>query len=241
MKQVTLIAFPFAGGNSRCYQELAQALPSNITFVTHELPGHGLRMREPLQGRMHAVVDDVVERLGGRFAHPYALFGHSFGAAVARDLASRLRELGREAPLGLFVSGRRAPRSHEVGTPLHQLSHVAFRAKLAKHGGTPAVVLQNAELMAMFERILRADLEALETARAETAGPPLAVPIRVFLGSDDDVSEEQGQAWQLETSRPLLVSRFDGGHFFIKEHARRIAQEIVDDLRVAHDQGLQGG
>jgi medium-chain acyl-[acyl-carrier-protein] hydrolase len=238
MKKVSLIAFPFAGGNSRCYHELAQALPADLTLVTHELPGHGLRMKEPLQRRMPSLVNDVLERLGAHFQHPYALYGHSFGAALALEVTLRLREGGREAPLGLFVSGRRAPKSREVGTPIYQLPSAAFHTRLARYGGTPAVVLQNAELMAMFERILRADLEALETPRDEAAALPLAVPIRVMLGRDDDVTEEQGQAWQLETTRPLLISRFDGGHFFIKEHARGVVAAIADDIRVALDDGL---
>jgi medium-chain acyl-[acyl-carrier-protein] hydrolase len=233
MKNVQLIAFPFAGGNSRCYQALAQALPKNLTLTTHELPGHGLRMREALQRRMPALVDDVLQRLGSHLAHPYALYGHSFGAALARDVALRLRDLGGHQPLCLFVSGRRAPKSREVGTPIYRLPGAAFHAKLAKYGGTPAAVLQNAELMEMFERILRADLEALETPRDEAQVAALTLPIRVMLGNDDDVTEEQAQAWQLETSQPLAVSRFEGGHFFIKEHAQRMATEIADDIGIA--------
>jgi medium-chain acyl-[acyl-carrier-protein] hydrolase len=230
---VQLIAFPFAGGNSRCYQELAKALPKSVTLITHELPGHGGRMKEALRRRMPTLVDDVLERLGPHFEHPYALYGHSFGAAVARDVAVRLRDLGRHPPLCLFVSGRRAPKSREAGTPIHRLPGVAFYAKLAKYGGTPTAVLQNAELMEIFERILRADLEALETPHDEVAATALALPIRVMLGTDDDVTEEQAQAWQLETAQPLAVSRFEGGHFFIKDHAQRMATEMADDIAVA--------
>lgn len=232
MTNTTLIAFPYAGGNSRCYQDLAQALPDSVSLVTHELPGHGLRMREPLQRRMAPLVDDVLERLGSRFDTPYALYGHSFGAALARDVARRLRDLGRRPPLALFVSGRRAPASREPGPPIYGLPTDAFHAKLARYGGTPAVVLQNPELMAMFERILRADLEALETVSPDAAGEasPLPTPIRVMLGLDDEVTEEQAQAWQLETSEPITISRFSGGHFFIREHVKRIAAEIVEAL-----------
>ena len=60
---VRLVAFPYAGGNSRCYQKLGRKLPSFVQLVTHELPGHGLRMREPLRRSMPSLVDDVVERL----------------------------------------------------------------------------------------------------------------------------------------------------------------------------------
>lgn len=227
---VQLVAFPFAGGNSRCYQELQRALPSWIKLTVHELPGHGLRMREPLLRSMTAVVDDAVERLAPALRAPYALYGHSYGAAVAHELSRRISREGCRMPLQLFVSGRRAPAALGADPPLHQLSSAAFHARLARYGGTPAAVLQNPELMEMFERILRADLEALESSESTGVARPLDVPIHVMLGLEDDVTEEQAQAWQLESSRPLLVSRFSGGHFFIREHAREIARRITGDL-----------
>ncbi|MFZ5894832.1 MAG: thioesterase II family protein [Myxococcota bacterium] len=226
---IQLLAFPFAGGNSRCYQELQRALPTSVKLSTYELPGHGLRMRESLLRDMAAVVDDALRRVDSLLDEPYALYGHSFGAAVARELAQRVFELGRPMPRQIFVSGRRAPASVVVDTPLHQLSSASFHARLAKYGGTPPAVLQNAELMAMFERILRADLQALESA-PQGRSRPLDVPIHVMVGLEDDVTEEQVQAWQLETLQPLSVSRFSGGHFFIREHAAEIAARIAEDL-----------
>jgi medium-chain acyl-[acyl-carrier-protein] hydrolase len=220
--EVRLVAFPYAGGSSTCYKTLAQALPGYVRVVTHELPGHGTRIREPLVRCFQTLVDDAVERLSGHFTPPYAFYGHSMGAWLARDVIQRLVELGKPLPVHLFVSGRRAPQSPSTTPPLHEVSAPVFRARLAQWGGTPRAILEDAEMMAFFERTVRADVEALE-GRKQVRAPRLHMPIHVMLGVDDDVSEEQAAAWQLETWHPLSMSHFPGGHFFIHDQTPKLA------------------
>ena len=217
-----VLAFPHAGASATCYQPLARALPSSFSWVTHELPGRGTRLREPLRRTMAALVDDAVERLHASFEQPYVLYGHSLGAWLARDVAHKLRELGRRAPQGLFVSGRRGPSAPSTTQPLHDLPPQTFRQRLATWGGTPRAVLDDAELMEFFEPILRADLEVLESCLPDR-GPPLDVPIHVALGDEDDVTVEQARAWERESTRPIKISSFSGGHFFIRDHAASLA------------------
>lgn len=233
---IRLIAFPYAGASSVCYRQLGQALPPSVQLTTHELPGHGVRIREPLCTRLPALVDDALEHLHQDLKPPYAFYGHSFGAWLARDLTRRLLELGRLPPVYLFVSGRRAPLSEAVGPPLHRLPASTFRARLSAWGGIPSAVLDDAELMELFERLLRADFEALETRHYEAVAP-LDLPLHVMLGLDDDITNEQARAWQRETSRPLSVSYFSGGHFFIREHAAEIARVMGERLLALRPEG----
>jgi surfactin synthase thioesterase subunit len=224
-----LIAFPYAGASSACYHQLGEALPARIDLTTHELPGHGTRIREPLEKRLPPLVDDALERLGATLRGSYAFYGHSFGAWLARDLILRLVELGRPLPVYLFVSGRRAPLSVATGPLLHRLPAAALRARLREWGGIPEAVLEDDELMALFERLLRADFEALETRHYE-ASAPLDLPIHLMLGLDDDIDSQQARDWQRETLRPLSLSYFSGGHFFIREHMAKLGRDIGERL-----------
>lgn len=231
--EIRLITLPYAGAGATCYRALDAVLPAFVKPVGHELPGHGTRIRERLVRRCAPLLDDAIERLGAALEPPYALYGHSFGAWFALDLARRLVELGRPKPLYLFVSGRRAPTSIEPGPPLHRMPSLEFRARLAELGGTPAAALADAELMGMFEPILRADLEVLET-RDPAPRPPLDVPIHLMLGIKDSITEDQAWGWQAETRFRLQVSYFPGGHFsLIREQPGQVAEVIARDLRGA--------
>jgi medium-chain acyl-[acyl-carrier-protein] hydrolase len=229
-RPVLVLAFPHAGASATCYQQLARVLPSSFRWVTHELPGRGTRLQEPLRRTMAALVDDVVERHQASFEQPYVLYGHSLGAWLVRDVAHKLRELGKRAPQCLFVSGRRGPSATSTTQPLHDLPPGTFRQRLATWGGTPPAVLNDPELMAFFEPILRADLEVLESCLPDR-GAPLQVPIHVALGDQDDVTVEQARAWERETTGPVRVSTFRGGHFFIRDHAAGLAAIFEDALR----------
>jgi surfactin synthase thioesterase subunit len=101
---------------------------------------------------------------------------------------------------------------------------------MATWGGTPRAVLDDPELMAFFEPILRADLEVLESCLPDR-GPPLDLPIHVALGDQDDVTVEQARAWERESTRPIKISSFSGGHFFIRDHAASLAGLIEAAFR----------
>ncbi len=225
-----LIALPYAGASANCYHALGRALPSFVKLVAHELPGHGGRMREPLLRRCPALVEDAIERLGPVFASPYAIYGHSFGSWLALDLTRRLIELGHPPPAYLFVSGRRAPSSLDLGPVLHRLPSTAFRARLAELGGTPPAVLADAELMTLFEPILRADLEALET-REPSSRPALDVPLHIVVGIEEGINEPQATAWQLETRNRFGLAYLAGDHFaYVRERPLELAVLIARDL-----------
>jgi surfactin synthase thioesterase subunit len=227
---VRLIAFPYAGGSAFCYRELSVAMPEGIELITHELPGHGARMREALQRRLPALVEDAIEQLRARLKPPYAFYGHSFGAWLACDVAHRLVARGLCPPAYLFVSARRAPTTDAPHANRHALPREMFFKILTSMGGVPPSLAEDPELVQIFEPVLRADFEALET-RDSSPRQPLDVPIHVILGRQDDVTRSQAERWQDETLRPLTIQEFDGAHFFIRDHAAAIARTFHDRLR----------
>ena len=229
---VNLFCFPFAGGNAHSYQELAAHLPESIRLVPVELPGRGRRADEPLRKNLMELVDDLLLQVSGRGPEPYALFGHSMGASLAHELTRRLtdrRAPGIAPPVHLFVSGRQAP----IVPPKHRrwdLPRPDFLNMLRGLGGCPSELLEDNELMAFFEPILRADFEAVESHVAKPS-PPFETPITVLIGDRDEVTPEEADHWQQETSPPIIVSRLTGGHFFLFDHWPRIAKLIATNLQ----------
>ena len=63
---MTVIAIPFAGGNSYCYRDLARQMERQVPWVTLELPGRGKRIQEPLLKSIEAIVDDAIIQIDKR-------------------------------------------------------------------------------------------------------------------------------------------------------------------------------
>ncbi len=197
-----------------------------------QLPGRGSRFRERPHTRVRDVAAAACEGLEPHLADaPFALFGHSFGALVAFELARELRRRGGPKPVHLFISARRGPRRPDPHPPLHGLPEARFLEEVrARYGGIPDAVLKEPELLALLLPTLRSDLEAVETYSYESE-PPLEVPISAFGGLDDPwATLDDLQAWQDETRASFSLTRFPGGHFYLDASAASLLREVGAQL-----------
>jgi surfactin synthase thioesterase subunit len=173
------------------------------------------------------VIEDLLD--DGR---PLALFGHSMGARIAFELAVRLE--GRVAHL--FASGSPAPGVRpsygptQDTRPTAQLSDPELTQRLRDLGGTPAEILNDAQLMQRVLPIVRGDFVLIEHYRVE---PSLRVscPITVFAGVDDPgASPTAAAAWELRTTARARLIALAAGHFFLDSQRDRLLGEIRSDL-----------
>jgi surfactin synthase thioesterase subunit len=211
---VRLICFPHAGGAVQQYAQWRDRLPRFAEVLVARLPGRGARAAEPwptdVVGLARSAAE-AVEPLGDR---PFCLFGHSAGAVLAYEVARGLRMLGGPSPAVLLVSGRVAPHLPAPdGEP--DLSDDGLRHTLRRHGGTPAALLEDTELVELILPALRADLAMLSGYRHRDE-PPLDVPLVVLGGDDDPVTTDEGlRAWCHHTLSEFRLHLLRGGHFFV--------------------------
>jgi surfactin synthase thioesterase subunit len=221
---MNLFCVPFAGGSSYSYKGLQDLDLPSLTITTLELPGRGKRFLEPLLTDTHHLVDDLFGQVKEELEEPYYFYGHSLGGLLAYLLTHRVVEKAFSPPLCLFISGCEAPSVIPRDTR-HLLPSLQFRRVLRDFGGSPPGVLENEELMDIFEPILRADFQAFETYR-HVKREKLALPIVAMKGDQQDTLCENVEKWRHETEKECVLHQFPGGHFFINEHWEKIADII---------------
>jgi medium-chain acyl-[acyl-carrier-protein] hydrolase len=131
----------------------------------------------------------------------------------------------------LFVSGRRAPQRPDPHSPIHRLPDLALvEALQRRYDGLPKVLLRDPDMLHVYLRIIRADLELVETY-AYTTDEPLACPISAFGGLYDRlVSHTDIAAWREHTSSSFLVRILPGSHFYLNGERARVVQHIASDM-----------
>jgi surfactin synthase thioesterase subunit len=179
---------------------------------------------------IESVVDDVFRQIRFNVTSPYALFGHSFGGLISYLLLEKLKSNNCPLPLHLFVSGRGAPSQPLWDIPYHTLSKKDLIWKLKELDGSPAEVLENAELFDFFEPILRADFQAIETYRYHPTRP-YDLPITIFVGKEEGREERDVLGWQIETIQRISIHEMDGKHFFIFDKGKEMVDIMTRCLR----------
>lgn len=231
LARVTLYCLPFAGGNALSYRALTPYIADNIKLKTLELPGRNKKIREPLATSIDGLVDTLFQEIKAELTSTYALFGHSMGALLVYLLAQRIEAEGLLPPLHLFCSGRRAPSVHTENEPRHLLPKQEFLAHLDELGGIPNEVQQHEELMDFFEPIIRADFQMNDTYQYQPA-PPLKQAMTVLYGvQDKETPLFQVLPWQQETTLPVTINAYPGGHFFIFDHMPQLSRLFSDTLK----------
>ncbi|WP_407977229.1 thioesterase II family protein [Brucella pseudogrignonensis] len=223
-----LFCLPYAGANAAYYRSWAPYLPDNVELWPVELPGRGTRFSAPLQQDMDLLVRDLARAVVQNSDIPFVLFGHSMGSAIAFALALELKKLGR-LPAMVVCSGRSAPHRIKIRN-IHKSPDSDIIAEMTRLGGTPAEVLESAELMELVLPIVRNDYTLIETYKPKPAHR-IESPLLVLCGKDDlDAPPESLEAWRDLTTGRMKLSLFDGDHFYLNDQKHAIISAIMHNL-----------
>jgi external thioesterase TEII len=225
--KIKLYCLHFAGGNSYSFRAFKARFPDFIEPIFLELPGRGLRLREPLLIDVNQAVKDLLPRL--QTTEPYAIYGHSMGGLLAYQLTQQLMAKKQNLPLYLLISGCRAPRFIPRNDARHLLSKAQFFNMLQALGGLPKDILANQELMEFFEPVLRADFQIVDTYHYRASAVRLSMPVSILGGQNDkEVSYAELNHWQEECALPIRLHYWAGDHFFIFEKLNEIMKELTE-------------
>lgn len=227
-----LFCLPHAGGGAASFHPFASLLPDSIEMMAVQLPGRETRLAETPHRRMAPLVDGLLQGIRNSLVKPYAFFGHSMGALVAFELARALRREGLPLPQSIVVSGRRAPTVPNAEAPLHVLSDDAFvEALVRRYDAIPQVIRNEPELMALFVPVMKADFATFETHVHQDEAPlPCAL---AMYGGRDDVQTPQMDGWADLFDGPARKRLFDGGHFYLADRRRAVAEALAEDVLAA--------
>lgn len=224
-----LIAFPHAGGDTVMFRDWRKLLAPEIELAAVRLPGRGTRIDEPLPRDLMALAEDIAAGLKPDLPPSWGLFGHSFGAILAFEVARILAERWKRPPDYLVVSASEPPQNSWNPRPqMHQLDEEAFLDHVLNMGGVPAEIQPHREILDIISPIIRADIQCLETYRYRE-GPLLNVPTLVMGGREDGrVRKDHLVDWTRVVSGKPHLRFFSGGHFYYHEHLPEVMAFLKD-------------
>lgn len=228
-----LFCFPYAGGGPAVFRNWTARLAPDVDLVGIRIPGRESRLRESPYSDWGCLVDDVVAELTPLFHLPFVLYGHSFGAMLAYEVARRLRSTRTTMPRMLILAACRSPDAPpRIPAPWDCASEVFWEWVVSLHGNVSTVV-EDAVLRAAVEPAFRADLRLANIWR-NAPSVVLDLPIVTFGGEADHiVSRADIAGWAAYTSRAFRHVEFAGGHFFLHTSELHVIDAVSDLCRAA--------
>ncbi|QMU77437.1 thioesterase [Streptacidiphilus sp. PB12-B1b] len=221
-----LVCFPHAGGSASFYFPVSAQLTGRVDVLAIQYPGRQDRRTEPCAGSIGELADGVFEALRPWVGLPLTFFGHSMGALVAYEVASRFERSGLLIE-HLFVSGRRGPAVTRRES-VHLLDDDGIVAEVRALSGTEEEVLADDELLRMVLPALRSDYRAVETYRGDP-DTVLECPITALTGdSDPRTTVDEAREWKGHTSAAFDLKVFRGGHFYLTSRPAEVTAVLVD-------------
>lgn len=220
-----LFLLHFAGGNCYSLQFLLPYL-NHFNTILPELPGRGRRLEESLLTDFQDAASDLANSIKMHAdGSPIFIYGHSMGATLALKIAA-IMEAENMPPARLIVSGNAGPGT-SLRRNIHMLPAEAFKDELRRLGGMPEEILLDEELFSFFEPIIRADFEIAHKHDLISL-PPVKTDIYAVMGTEEE-SAGKIDNWGRFTNGKFSKEILRGGHFFIKHHAKRIADIISNN------------
>ncbi|MFD9725377.1 thioesterase II family protein [Streptomyces sp. NPDC059072] len=230
-EELTCYFLHHAGGSAAGYMPLAQAFPPGWRLRAIDLPGRGAASHQPHCRDAAEAVELLKPAILAEVTGPYAVFGHSMGALIGYELVRELERAGLP-PVWLGVSAMPAPklacaRFSERRDLWSAEQLIGFMRKL---GGTPEELLTDPDTADWMVGILRGDLHLVDTYEY-AEGPPVTVPMSVFMGVEDELSTpELIDDWQSYCTRPVRFHYLPGDHFYLFEQAESLARYMAEDM-----------
>nr|WP_229918767.1 alpha/beta fold hydrolase [Streptomyces griseoluteus] len=225
-----LVCFPPAGSAASFFRSWPGAVPTEIDVVAVQYPGRQERLGEPPARSMGQLADSAVDALLPLADRPLAFFGHSMGALVAFEVATRLQTAHGIPGIPLFLAACKAPhRVQPLDIDCDDDQAVMLRMEALE--SPDRHVLADPELRELAMPAVRADFGICKTYRRSERPEALDTTAAFYRGSSDPGTDGGDvNSWSEVIREGVSEAVLPGGHFFVIQHERLLAQDIIRRL-----------
>lgn len=223
-----VVVFPHAGAAAAGYRVLAAALAAGADTYIVQYPRRADRLDHPAHETVHDLARGLFDAAPWRSVAPLRLFGHSMGAVVAFEFAC-IAEEHDVAVDKLWVSAG-PPPSVVAEMPELPTSDDGVLAEIADLGGTAPELLADEEFSELLTTAMRADYQAFNRYDP-SPDVRVATDIHVLGGRHDHrIGIDVLRQWDRHTAGSFELSLYDGGHFYVNDHVKAIAEQVNSDV-----------
>lgn len=226
-----MICIPYAGGSASVFSKWKKYISPEIEIVAPELAGRGIRYNEEFYTSIQSAAEDLYDIISEKYYDDeFAIFGHSMGCFIAYELYRKICSDSclKKNLVHIFMSGNYAPHLNndsEHHTEYHKLGTEGIKKEVIRLGGTTSEIFDNPLLADYFLPIIYSDYYITETYRMNEF-KKFCCACTILNGEDDELSEQELEAWRAYSPCGFSIKNFPGNHFFINDNCSMVLDYI---------------
>jgi surfactin synthase thioesterase subunit len=225
---IQLFLLPFAGGNSRSFDQVVERLDKRIDAITVEYAGRASRRKDEYITEYSPFLEDVASYIRERRDNrPWALLGYSLGSVFAYDISSRI--MMDDNPFHVFVCARGDLKERYISQGYAGLEYDEFLEKMRALGGIDERLLKNRRFLEIFMEPTRKDYFVWADYEYVERGNRIPCDTTVIFSKKDPLSVG-AEKWAQYCSGKVDFYEMGENHFFIKDCYAEIAKIINDKV-----------
>lgn len=232
--RLKIYCFPYLGTGSSVYEKWAGMFGNDVELIAIQPPGREERSNAKPFGSMQ----ELIESLLFHFKEPeddFIFFGHSFGALMAYEFYTALKQHNKKLPFKLFLSACEAPLKPS-NSRLHELSDTEFIDEIVVKYENSKDVQSRKKALNGNASLVRADVKILETYIS--GKEPIDIPLAVIAGINDHIAGiDKVKSWISLSSNNFSIHYINGGHELIKDHSIEIVEIIKEGINYINANG----
>ena len=228
MKRPQLFCFTYAGGNAAFFDEIEKDLPG-IELVKLEYSGHGTRHKEAFYESFEELASDLYQTMKDLYAGgDYALFGYSMGSISLVEMLRKIMDEGEmKKPCHVFIAAHEPHTKAELKDFRSDEYDELVKQRTIKFGAVPEVLRDKEAFWRMYLPLYRADYSLIGGYSFEDLDLKSDIPCTVFY-SETDTPFEEIRLWNNYFTGKTEFVRYEGNHFFIRDHHAEMARIIEE-------------
>ena len=228
--QFNMFCLPSAGSSANIYYPWKKIKTKYLHIIPIEYAGHGMKMQQALINSPDLLAKNIVDEILIYKEKPFILFGHSVGGGLIWKVKDQLENLNKLDLLKMMVISSRPEHKYiQHLKDKRQLSDQEIIRKLKHYNYFPDEILNHADALAFFLKIIRNDFLMSNQLLSENI-QKTSVPVLTFHGKDDpDILDQKAmQAWQQHTEQWLGSIELDGDHFYFLN--KEILIQLIENI-----------
>ena len=227
--RANLFCFHCAGGSAFSYIPWRAEIDKEINIYPYQIAVRGSRACEKFPDSLESAAIEAAAAISALNKGNILFTGHSMGGMLAYYTAYLLKHDYGIKVNKMFITSSLPSLKEVLRTEFgysEKMSEQEFFSMIIRFGAVDERMLKTPEFKKYFLPSAISDMRLINRAQTNFAGI-INSDISVYYGDKDTVADETNvRNWKSVTTGSVIVTKCNGGHFFINEYYKEICRDI---------------